>query len=159
MLTEYCKSIMYSRVLYGTAVDYLMASYLNPLCQHYAGLPKLPIMPKAMPAYCACPHLPVHLSVPQNVSTWLWPLQESTDHSFCVLLEIHVRSKSVNVVENHFPQFSHTRQNPTISATAVLACAFPFYCCKEYSKLYSVTKGSMIRNKEIVLSQSWLISW
>ena len=43
-------------LLMSTAVGYLITSCLNPLCQHYAGIPKMPIMPKAMPAYCACPY-------------------------------------------------------------------------------------------------------
>ena len=136
-------------------LDGLMFKLIMPaLCW----LTKLPIIPKQ------CQHI---VLVPTRQYTWVCLKMYQLDYSLSkralithfVSIWKYVRSKSVNVVENHFPQFSHTRQNSTISATAVLACAFPFYHCKECSKLYSVTKGSMTWSKEIVLSQSWLISW
>ena len=63
LLTESQKRIMYSWVLSSIAVGYVITSCLNPLYQHYAGIPKLPSMPKTMPAYCACPYCQVMMTL------------------------------------------------------------------------------------------------
>ena len=57
------------------SVDHLIFTLL---CQHYAGITKPPIMPKAMPAYCACPNYQVTLKDIKQEER----IATSTDYSY-----------------------------------------------------------------------------
>ena len=55
---------------------------LTLLCQHYASIIKPPIMPKAIPAYCACPYSRL-VSVVSAYTSWLYVLKFNTFNIPC----------------------------------------------------------------------------